>query len=36
MFLCGDLSHWNKECPKGKAKMSAVTEDENQQGQGNE
>ena len=33
-FLCGDPSRWSKECPKGKGKMSAVTEEE--QGNGNE
>ena len=30
-FLCGDPNHWSKECPKGKGRMSAVTEEEGQQ-----
>ena len=31
-FLCGDPSHWNKECPKGSTgRMSAVTGEESQQ-----
>ena len=31
-FQCDDPSHWSKECPKGKGRMSAVTAEE--QGQG--
>ena len=34
--MCGDPSHWSKECPKRKGTMSAATEDENQQGNGND
>ena len=30
-FICGDPNHWSKECPKGKRRMSAVTEEEGQQ-----
>ena len=30
-FLCGDPNLWSKECPKGKGRMSAVTEEEGQQ-----
>ena len=30
-FICGDPSHWSKECPKGKGRMSASTEEEGQQ-----
>ena len=30
-FICGDPNHWSKECPKGKGRMSAVTEEEGQQ-----
>ena len=33
-FLCGDPNHWSKECPKGKGRMSALTEEE--QGNGAE
>ena len=33
-LLCGDPNHWSKECPKGKGRMSAVTEEE--QGSGAE
>ena len=33
-FLCGDPNHWSKECPKGKGRMSALTEE--QQGSGAE
>ena len=34
-FICGDPNHWSKECPKGKGRMSALTEEEGQQ-EGNE
>ena len=30
-FICGDPNHWSKECPKGKGRMSALTEEEGQQ-----
>eukprot|EP00439_Symbiodinium_sp_Y106_P046610 s6407_g5.t4 len=30
-FICGDPNHWSKECPKGKGRMSALTEEERQQ-----
>ena len=30
-FLCRDPNHWSKECPNGKGRMSAVTEEEGQQ-----
>ena len=29
-YICGDPSHWSKECPKGKGRMSALTEEEGQ------
>ena len=31
-FICGDPNHWSKECPKGKGRMSALTEEEGQEG----
>ena len=30
-FICGSNNHWSKECPKGKGRMSALTEEEGQQ-----
>ena len=30
-LVCGDPNHWSKECPKGKGRMSALTEEEGQQ-----
>ena len=30
-FICGDPSHWSKECPKGNGRMSALIEEEGQQ-----
>ena len=33
-FLCGDPNHWSKECPKGKGRMSALTEEEQGSGAG--
>ena len=30
-FICDDPNHWSKTCPKGKRRMSAVTEEEGQQ-----
>ena len=30
-FICGSNDHWSKECPKGKERMSALTEEEGQQ-----
>eukprot|EP00439_Symbiodinium_sp_Y106_P085782 s60_g29.t2 len=30
-FICGDPDHWSKECPTGKGRMSALTEEEGQQ-----
>ena len=32
MFICGDPNHWSKECPKGKGRMSALIEEEGQEG----
>ena len=31
-FICGDPNHWSKECPKGKGRMSALTEEGQQEG----
>ena len=31
-FICGDPNHWSKECPKGKGRMSALIEEEGQEG----
>ena len=31
-FICGDPKHWSKECPKGKGRISALTEEEGHEG----